>query len=376
MKSFRLLAVALALVCAAACLAQTTRPVVVELTRPQSDDLGHYMAFAGPISFPISGVVASHTPATSVIVNGVTATVYPINYMPQGIEQGMGITGFRATLFLNGNTPLRVVATDSEGNVRDNAYLPDDNSTLQRLQYWLTTAPGNDFNGLRLANARAWVGDMTTALPLYDRFIAAQPSFLAGRHLRALAQMDMGNPGTAIADLDFIVREASDVFPPRLDLALALYQTGDVAGAVDQYQQVLALRPDLAEVHLLLGQAQADLGNVVEASFQQQQAVRVDPTMADASYQYGLGQAQQGNYDQALYSMRRAVQQNPRSGQSYLALALIHYQRGEYRRAWEAVARAQRWGTEADPNFLAALYGKMPRPYKTPRPRNYSRPWG
>jgi tetratricopeptide (TPR) repeat protein len=322
------------------------------------------------------GVVASYTPATKVIINGVSAALFPINYMPQGIEQGMGITGFRATLFLNGNSPVRVVATDSQGNVRDAAYLPDDSGTLQRLQYWVSTAPGDPFASLRFANARAWIGDMTTALPIYDRFIASQPSFLAGRQLRALAQMDMGFPDKAIDDLNFIVNAASDVFPPRLDLALALYQTGDVAGAVAQYQQVLALRPDLAEVHLALGRALADMGNVTEASFQQQQAAQGAPTMSDATFQYGVNQAQEGDYGQALYTMRRAVQQNPRSGQAYLALALIRYQRGEYGRAWQAVDRAQRWGASPDPNFLAALNLKQPRPYSIPRPRNYTRPGG
>lgn len=375
MKSFRFTVVLLAIACAAACLAQTApRPVVVELLRPQSDDMGHYMSFAGPITFPVTGVVASFTPAASVMVNGVPAVLFPINFMPQGIQEGMGITGFRVTLFLNGNSPLRVVATDKEGNVRDSAYLPDDNAALQRLQYWLDTAPDNAFNGLRVANARAWVGDMTTALPLYDRFIASQPNFLSGRELRALAQMDIGNPKAAIPDLDFVVNAASDVFPPRLDLALALYQTGDIQGAVDQYQQVLGLRPDLAEVHLMLAQALSDLGNVTQASFQQQAAVQASPSGADANLQVGLSEAQSGNYDQALYSLRRSLQSNPRNGQAYLALALIRYQRGDYSRAWQAVDRAQRWGAEPDPYFLAVLNQKMPRPWHTHKPMNVTRP--
>lgn len=377
MTNYRLLAFALAFACAAACVAQTTpRPVVVELLRPQTDDLGHYVAFAGPITFPVMGVVASFTPAKSVLVNGVQAALFPINYMPQGIQEGMGITGFRVGLFLNGNSPLRVVATDSEGNVRDSAYLPDDNATIERLQYWLSTNPNDPFNGLRLANARAWVGDMTTALPLYDRFIASQPNFLAGRELRALAQMDMGNSAAALDDLNFVVSAASDVFPPRLDLATALYQVGDIAGAADQYQQVLALRPDLAEVHLLLAQALADLGNVTQASFQTQQAATVSPTGGDSNYRLGMIEAQAGNYDRALYQMRLAVQRNPRNGPAYVALAMIRYQRGEYSQAWAAVDRAQRWGAEPDPAFLAALNARMPRPWSSHKPRNYTRPWG
>ena len=81
MKSFRILAVALAIACAAVCLAQTARPVIVELLRPQSDDLGHYVAFVGPISFPIMGVVASYTPATKVIVNGVSAVLFAVYHV-------------------------------------------------------------------------------------------------------------------------------------------------------------------------------------------------------------------------------------------------------------------------------------------------------
>lgn len=352
--------------------AQTApKAVVVELLRPQSDDLGHYVAFAGPISFPVMGVVASFTPATSVIVNGVPAALFPINYMPIGIEPGMGITGFRATVFLNGNSPLRVVATDQQGNLRDVSYLPDDAATLQRLQFWLTTAPGDLFNSLRMANARAWVGDMTTALPLYDRFVGLQPNFLAGRHLRALANMDMGASQAAIPDLDFIVGQASDVWPPRMDLALALYQVGDLEGAAAEYQAVVAMRPDVAEANLMLAQVLADQGNQVAASLAQEAAVEVAPASPDANLVRGISLAQQGQYDDAMVALGRTVAANPRDARAYLGLAYLRFQRGDLRRAWREVERAERWGATPDPAFLQSLSARMPRPYRTPKPRNY-----
>lgn len=364
MKTLRFLGLALAMACAAVGMAQTARPVIVELLRPQSDDAGHYVAFAGPLSFPIMGVVASSAPATSVTVNNVPAAPFAVNYRPQGTQDGMVITGFRATVFLNGNSLLRVVATDEAGNVGDASYLPDDANTLQRLQFWQVTAPGNFFNSLRLANAHAWVTDMATALPLYERFLTQEPDFLVGRHLRALAQMDMGNPKAALADLNFVVNAAPEVWPPRMDLALALYQTGDLQGAADQYRLVLETQPDLAEAHLHLGQVLLDLGNLPDAALQQEEAVADEPAMADANYQLGQSQAQRGEYDRALYSMTKAVRLNPRSGDAYAALAQIRYQRGDYRRAWQMVDRARRWGAESDPGFVAALRDRMVRPHQ------------
>lgn len=343
-------------------MAQTTPVVAVELVRPQTDDLGHYMAFPGPGTYHVMGVVASSGPLTSVEVNGVTATLFQVNYVPFNMSEGMGTTGFRASVFANGISPIGIVVTDQAGNVGSAAYLPDSVTALQRLQFWKVWRPNDPFVDLRLANANAWIGDLNTALGQYASFIASQPDYMLARQLRGLAYLDAGNAAAARDDLAFIVNAVPDGVPARMDLAAALTTLGDTAGAADQYQQVLQLRPDVAEAHMLLGQVWMSQGSLVEASFQEQAALQDQPTMPDAYYQLGLINAQQGNYGQALYSMQRSIAFNPRNGATFLALAQLRYQRGEYDRAWQAVHRAQQWGAQPDPTFLDALNARMREP--------------
>jgi Tfp pilus assembly protein PilF len=336
--------------------------VIIEMARPQSDDNGHYMALSDAISFTVMGFVASYVPLTSITVNDTNAFAYPVNYMPLGIAQGMGVTGFRVTLLLNRNSILHAVATDQNGNVADTSWLPDSADTLQRLQFWLAGSPGDPFNHLRIANAEAWQANMEQALPEYATAIALAPAFLAARQLRALAYLDYGDPRSAVADLTYIVGAAPDAFAPRLDLALAYRQLGDLSSAVNQYQAAISLQTNSAEAHLGLGQALLAQGQVQQASEQQQQAIQIDPTMSDAYVERSLTQIQEAQVGNALALVQQAIERNPRNGQALLLEAQIRYRRHEYMKAWVAVDRAARWGVQADPTFLAALNAAMPRP--------------
>lgn len=349
--------------------------IFVDLLRPVSDDLGRYMAVNSAGSYPIMGVVASQQPVTRVTVGGVEALVFPVNYGVFGAPASFPVYGFRARVFVEPFTPLRVTVVDAEGNFRDASYLPDRPNTLQRIQFLLQQLPGDPFTQLRMANANAQAGNLDLALPMFDTFVDNNPDFGIGRHLRGLTLLDYGRVDDGVADLQWLTDNVPEAVVPRLDLAEAQHEVGDYQPALANYQEVLLLRPDSAETHLLMGQAVRESGGMLPQALELQgQALEQDPTLSDAHYEVGLNHAQRGEYNEALASMQQSVQDNPRNAQAHLAMAQLRYQRRDYRRAWKEMRRAVRWGAVPDPDFVRALNAAMPEPLDVAPPYNFRRP--
>jgi len=338
----------------------------IELLSPQSDDLGHYMPISAAIAYPVMGVVASEKPITRVTVGGVEALLFPVNkYQVFGAPTTFPVTGFRARVFMEPYTPVRVTAEDEDGNYRDAAYLPDAANTLQRMEFLRTFIPYDPYNQLRVANANAQAGNENIALPLFDALVENNPDIGMARHLRALALLDFGQDDSGIADLTWLANNAPNAVAPRLDLANALHNLGYWEEAIPQYRAVLELAPDSAEAHLLLGQALRESGgSLVEASLQQEEALQEEPELGGPEYELGVIHASQGNYDMAMRRFRGALQTNPRNTDALVGLAMAYYQRGQYRRAWVALDRAARWGAQIDPGFIQALQSRMKAPHR------------
>lgn len=98
----------------------------------------------------------------------------------------------------------------------------------------------------------------------------------------------------------------------RFEAASRLHQSGNLAGAIAQYELALFDTPDFAPGHTALGLALASLGRLHDAETSLRRAVTLDPTLADAHV--GLGKLREGEGDLpgAVAAYQTALRYDPK----------------------------------------------------------------
>jgi FkbM family methyltransferase len=127
-----------------------------------------------------------------------------------------------------------------------------------------------------------------------------------------------------------------------LDAARRAHQAGDLATAVERYQDVLQADAGNAQVWYLLGAARQKMGRLEEAAAALREAVRLEPHRAEAHNHLGVVLAQQHQFGPAEASFRRALELRPSDAEAHqnLALALTELDRpDEALAAFDAVLR-------------------------------------
>jgi len=101
----------------------------------------------------------------------------------------------------------------------------------------------------------------------------------------------------------------------------ALLKSGNVPGAIAQFDQALRLWPDFAEAHNNLGGALWKTGDVRGAIDQFERALRVEPDDAAARYNLGVALEQDGRIQEAIGQYEHALRINPDFVEARNALA-------------------------------------------------------
>lgn len=123
----------------------------------------------------------------------------------------------------------------------------------------------------------------------------------------------------------------------RLGRALAI--EGNLAGAMAEFEQVVALRPGLAEAHYSLGKALALQGRLEEALARFQRAVEIDPRNVVALNNVGNILLQRGRYADSIAYFRRVLEIQADNAPAYGNLGYALAQTG---RPDEAIAHLQK----------------------------------
>jgi len=98
----------------------------------------------------------------------------------------------------------------------------------------------------------------------------------------AVALIATGRPTEALAAFRRAAAAAPTKAEARRNLANALYNERDFAGALAESQEAVRLRPTDADAHDLLGRSLAMMGRLDEARAQLERALQIDPAHADA----------------------------------------------------------------------------------------------
>jgi len=203
---------------------------------------------------------------------------------------------------------------------------------------------------------------------------AAAGDLPRSRQEAALAgAVEVSWPDPLISQLDYLSRAASPVLgedpkidglrravvaspddaPSRRTLAQALVQAGDLAGAQEQYEEILRRKVGEASDYLDLGSIKADLQRDVTAGIPDlKKALELDPRLFIAHQRLAHMLTTLGKFDEAIGHLKKALEIEPGLSVSRLQLARTYFGLGKFDDAALAVAELLR---REPGNFEAVL---------------------
>ena len=116
-------------------------------------------------------------------------------------------------------------------------------------------------------------------------------------------------------------------------LGNALAQKGNLAEAINHYNQALRIRPYYAEAHNNLGNALALGGSLGEAIVHYRVALRIQPAYAEAHRNLGVALDRQGQHLKAIQHYAEALRISPNDAQSHNNLGVALAEQGRLKQA-------------------------------------------
>lgn len=213
---------------------------------------------------------------------------------------------------------------------------------------------------LHQAIAAYQAGDLARALEVSRALVAERPDMQLAQEMLAFFLAENERPGEAIAVLERRVAtgRANDAVRIRLGLLLsetgraaeaiellrpfaqkgdpevlnaygiALADNGDVGGAVQTFERILAADGKNARAYQNLGIVALRAGQVPRARAYLSQALELDPRLPLALNALGVVEARAGNHDAAIERWSRAVQLDPSQFDALFNLGLVAARQG------------------------------------------------
>ncbi|MDB5873168.1 MAG: putative O-linked N-acetylglucosamine transferase, family [Ramlibacter sp.] len=161
--------------------------------------------------------------------------------------------------------------------------------------------------------------------------------------------LQMGEPAAAAARFRAALAAGASV-ELRNELAAALLETGDAAGAVSELQALLLQRPEHASAHSNLGVALERVRDFEGALRHYEQAVVHKPGYAQAWDNRASLLARMGRFDEARRGFEEAVRQNPGLASAHANLGALLGDIGQLALAGASLRKA----LELDPRLFEA----------------------
>lgn len=109
----------------------------------------------------------------------------------------------------------------------------------------------------------------------------------------------------------------------------------DYQGAINAFNQALAINHNDAEAHVNRGIVYDELGNIRQAIEDYNQAISLKPKLAEAYYNRGNAYNQLGDFKQAVKDYDQAISINPKYTYAYANRATTYYSLGKKQEAIE-----------------------------------------
>jgi len=374
----------------------------VELTRPQSDDQGHYCGLKEKLRLDVEGLVAAPGEVSSVAVNDKQARLLFTGLKPFGAPDDSEAIAFKALLWLEPQTEVSVVVTLADGTQHTSTFVPDTETMIARLRELLLQTPRDPQALLRmnylsdpredrlartqdaldinpgLAEAHLQLGglimdqyDREPAIAEFKEAVRLAPEYAEAYFLLGMALSMQGMTGDdeakseeAIIHLKEAIRLDPDYLWPRMHLGWAyLHGLGDFEAAIAAFEGILTIDPQYHEAHHGLARVCVKQGDLDGAIAKYKDALEIDPN--DSMVHWNLGRAleEQGKTEEALAAYRKSFEIMPKF---YVAGVSVGNLLADEGRMDEAIA-AYKQAIEAWPEYAEAHYRLAEAYYKLKR---------
>ena len=163
---------------------------------------------------------------------------------------------------------------------------------------------------------------------VYDLELAGTTSSERADQLLAAGQL-----AAAAKMLQNVVRDHPELSRARLNLAIVLWQLGNIPESQREFQRLVAQFPDEPTGYLAWGRLLASIGRFQESKRRLEQAIERKADAAEANSMLGMIEERQGDLVQAAECYQRAIHAAPEIATTYLALATIYRQLGDSAKA-------------------------------------------
>jgi tetratricopeptide (TPR) repeat protein len=182
--------------------------------------------------------------------------------------------------------------------------------------------------------------------------------------LQATGTLDQREPGdkhenALVANGQSNGREATSARPANdgnfyRERAIAAYSSGDLLGAIGNFDESIRLNPADAQSYDIRGNVWDELGMFERALADYDEAIRIDPNNPAVFHDRAILWQRQGALDRALVDLDRAIRFSFDDANLYCDRGLIWYQKGRHGRAIADFDRA----IKLDSGFAAAYINR------------------
>jgi len=199
---------------------------------------------------------------------------------------------------------------------------------------------------------------------LWEDAVQVEPDDPLVRVNLGIALVQSGETAEAIQQISEAVRLDPRSFRAHYNLARALEADARPADAIEHYRAALAIHPNHAASQNNLGRLLAGAGRTNDALEHYREALRIDPTLTEARNNLGILLLQQGFTHQAIEQFEQALAINPDLA-AHTNLAGAYARAGRRKEAAEmahkAIAMAHAEGNEDLATALSAALLEMER---------------
>jgi Flp pilus assembly protein TadD len=302
----------------------------VELTNPQSDDLGRCIARAPKgVRNRVRGRVSARAETRAVTVNGTPAHLYrradPVIEAPAGWPR----CGFEAWLPKPAPDELTVAVTDGTGRVTEVRFVRDTDRTLSRLRALAGSALRGASAYCRVGRALLECDQVAQAKEQYSKAVELDPnSASAHSHLGHLLWIE-GSFDEAIAELEAAMRLDPTDAGSHMLLGAALSVQGDPKRGMVEVREAQALEPADPDPHWVMGMILVAEGKPEEAMAEQREAVELEPNFPEARLLLARLLTQHDKPEEAVVHSRKVLDIDPQLADARVELARALYRQDE-----------------------------------------------
>lgn len=182
-------------------------------------------------------------------------------------------------------------------------------------------------------------GRLGRAREAYEQVLAVEPNNIEARHLVGVLDLQEGHAEAAVRRLREVVTEAPEQPKFRLNLALALLESGDIDGARDGFAWVVARQPNHLKAVANLARMEQLQGRHLEAFDMFSKAIALSDQIPELFLNRGVSAVELGRLKEAEADFERALLRAPMSmsAAANLDRAIGGVSRGERRNRWQSI---------------------------------------